>query len=490
MMDKILLAKVDRAKGYAWVRGELVRQVQTALNKNHDAKLVTDSIFGSDTANAVKSWQKQNHKAETGNLSVGDFEALTGQDAPEDFDICLQVTASFEGHDFTLAKGNFDGAILTWGIIGFTFRHGEIQTLIEAFDKNAKTEDTLNNYFDQKHFDKPLSSEFRDALQLNPAQKEAKDWAAKIAVPTNPSKLLPDWREAFEKLGDDPDMRKLQVARAKEKYWKQAVKTAQDLSLTDRQGHALCFDIHVQNGGVSKQEREAIADAIASIGGSVTPRIRRLIIADTVAENSNPKWVEDVRSRKRCLAFGEGTVHKAKYKLEQWGIPTSQQGPVTPKVRPAAAAGPQAQRFRDFFSSLSLKYFQAKEFTFLGSAHNDPTSPAFDLNALPAEDLWPRMVPTARVLERLRADLKAPVRLTSVYRTVGYNAAIKGEPDSQHTQFTAVDFFCSDGKSPEHWASLLHEYRNEGFFVGGIGIYPARQFVHIDTRGENRTFNG
>lgn len=97
--------------------------------------------------------------------------------------------------------------------------------------------------------------------------------------------------------------------------------------------------------------------------------------------------------------------------------------PTAPIIRPAVVAGPQAQRFTDFFSSLGLKYFRAKEFAFLGVAHNDPSIEEPHRNALPDEGLWPSIIPTARVLDRLRTDLMAPVRLTSVYRTEGYNSS-------------------------------------------------------------------
>ena len=36
-----------------------------------------------------------------------------------------------EGHGFTMVAGDFDGAGLTWGIIGFTLKHGEIQRIVQ-----------------------------------------------------------------------------------------------------------------------------------------------------------------------------------------------------------------------------------------------------------------------------------------------------------------------------------------------------------------------
>ena len=46
----------------------------------------------------------------------------------------------------------------------------------------------------------------------------------------------------------------------------------------------------------------------------------RKTIANVVAENSNPKWIEDVRSRKLTIALGKGTVHGAKYNVKTWGV--------------------------------------------------------------------------------------------------------------------------------------------------------------------------
>jgi hypothetical protein len=41
-------------------------------------------------------------------------------------------------HNYGLIVGKFDGAGLTWGIIGFTLKHGELSEIVlEAFAKNS-----------------------------------------------------------------------------------------------------------------------------------------------------------------------------------------------------------------------------------------------------------------------------------------------------------------------------------------------------------------
>jgi hypothetical protein len=52
---------------------------------------------------------------------------VMNQRVPAVFDRSLQLTAAFEGHGFTKLEGNFDGAGLTWGIIGFTWSNNQLQ---------------------------------------------------------------------------------------------------------------------------------------------------------------------------------------------------------------------------------------------------------------------------------------------------------------------------------------------------------------------------
>jgi hypothetical protein len=41
------------------------------------------------------------------------------------------------GHGFTIARGNWDGAGITWGIVGFALRHGELsQIILKIFSDN------------------------------------------------------------------------------------------------------------------------------------------------------------------------------------------------------------------------------------------------------------------------------------------------------------------------------------------------------------------
>jgi N-acetylmuramoyl-L-alanine amidase len=51
-------------------------------------------------------------------------------------------------------------------------------------------------------------------------------------------------------------------------------------------------------------------------------------------------------------------------------------------------------------------------------------------------------------------------------------------------KFNAIDFSCSAG-TPEIWRRVADKLRSsDKRFVGGIGVYPTRGFLHIDTRGK------
>jgi hypothetical protein len=110
-------------------------------------------------------------------------------------------------------------------------------------------------------------------------------------------------------------------------------------------------------------------------------------------------------------------------------------------------------------------------------------------NSIPPRILWANILPTLLVLDRLRARLGAPIRLLSTYRSPHYNRVVGGESKSFHMQFRAIDFTCDKG-TPDMWADALKAMRKAGAFKGGIGVYPAKGFVHVDTRGHDADWRG
>ncbi len=151
---------------------------------------------------------------------------------------------------------------------------------------------------------------------------------------------------------------------------------------------------------------------------------------------------------------------------------------------------PQEIKFQKILEAAGIRFFTAREVFFKGHSHTDPTSRAFGLNTEPPEFLWPHIIPTLRVLDTLRAQLKQPISLVSIYRSPAYNRAIKSTnpadprvltgPGSQHPRFSACDIKVKN-TSPRTVRDALLSLRRQGLFSGGIGLYPT--FVHVDTRG-------
>lgn len=319
-------------KGDRAVRGELVRRMQLALQKAGVGPSEADGIFGGDTEKAVAEFQqkqglpkaggpegchldqvppKDGHPDgwKLGQVDSLTWKALTGEEEPGLLERCLQLTADFEGHGFGKAAGNFDGAGLTWGIIGFTLKHGEVQkVLIETLQGHPGL---ITQAFG------PLEGELLAMLVQN--REVQLDWADGLSLGTRKNRLERPWEAAFETLGTFPEVQAAQLWRV-DRYWQVALRDAGRFDLTSDPGLALCFDLAVQNGGVDfDAEERRIRRWLAANPGATEPE-KRVCLAEVVAENSRAPYVEDVRQRKRALATGEGTVHGARYRLADWGI--------------------------------------------------------------------------------------------------------------------------------------------------------------------------
>ncbi|HEX2094871.1 MAG TPA: D-Ala-D-Ala carboxypeptidase family metallohydrolase [Longimicrobiaceae bacterium] len=170
--------------------------------------------------------------------------------------------------------------------------------------------------------------------------------------------------------------------------------------------------------------------------------------------------------------------------------PASGESPETVGAAAAAPVPSPAQRFEQFIDGFGFPSFRGSEFTPYWTRVRNGVQ-----NSVPPEELWPNLLPTLVVLQRFRDEIGSPVRLLSTYRSEAYNAAVGGAGESQHTRFRAIDFTVAAG-TPAQWAARLRSFRGRMFrnpgtgsqfeFRGGIGVYPASHFVHLDTRGVDR----
>ena len=279
-------------------RGPIVWDLQRALAAQ-GAVIDIDGIYGGQTERAL---------APSG---VCDFErwvAVTGRPVPPAAIRALQLTAAFEAHGFTKVAGNFDGAGLTWGLIGFTLKFGMVQQILkEVYQKHREL---LEKAFG------PLGARMEKLAKEPLARQMA--FAEEISVPPRKTSISAPWQLGFEALGAMPEVQAIQLRVADEHYLQPAIATWKSLGLQSEQSLALCFDIHVQNGGLKKATREAI---VAAMKAKKMPELAvRKLIAVQVADSANPKYREDVLSRKMTLATGAGRVHGENFVTADWGV--------------------------------------------------------------------------------------------------------------------------------------------------------------------------
>lgn len=283
-------------------KGGLVAELQSGLLRRGFDPLGLDGVFGRDTVRAVERFQQDAGTPVTGSVSDHEWMTLTGRDVPGIEERCLQLTSSFEGHGYTLIQGNWDGAWLTWGIIGFTLKHGEIQEIVRAIQQRAPA--IIDSAFGTD------AAELLRRMDSPPEDQEA--WANTIS---RGARVVEPWRSGFERFGSFPEVQAVQNARAHAAYFLPARATAERLDLITERGMALCFDAQVQNGGV----RQSIQNALLAM--SAVPEQERLqTMATAIATNARPEFRADVLSRKMTIAQGQGTVHGRTILLVNWGV--------------------------------------------------------------------------------------------------------------------------------------------------------------------------
>ena len=284
-------------------KGALIVDLQNGLVREGLA-LGVDGDFGRRTQDAVRAYQTSRGAAQTGVVDTDEWTLLTGKPVPPLFERCLQVTAAFEGHDYTVAAGNWDDAWLTWGVIGFTMKFGRVQEIVRAVAASAPQ--CVQDAF---------GANASVLLETMSATNEEQTEGAQSISAAGGRTLVEPWQSAFAAFGGFPEVQAAQRACARERYFNPALAAAGSLGLTTELGVALCFDIHVQNGSVAKAVRDALP-----VLGPADQRARREAIANGVADNSKLEFRENVRRRKLAIATGAGTANGVSVVLANWGL--------------------------------------------------------------------------------------------------------------------------------------------------------------------------
>lgn len=88
------------------------------------------------------------------------------------------------------------------------------------------------------------------------------------------------------------------------------------------------------------------------------------------------------------------------------------------------------------------------------------------------------------LLQRIRTHFRAPVTITSAYRSPCHNKKVGGAKTSQHLYGIAADIQVK-GVAPKTVAAYVEQLMSD---KGGIGIYPT--FVHVDVRKMKSRWRG
>lgn len=286
--------------------GGIVGDIQRGLVSVKCDPGAIDEVYGQGTLRAVNQVQLNNGLPVTGEVDDVTWSGFMARPIPALFERSLELTAAFEGHNYTLAVGDFDGAWLTWGIVGFTMKFGKVQEII------AETNQVHPELIQQAFGD--AAGTLMQIMGSMPDQQ--KNWADSISIN---GRLAAPWRQQFQTLGDFPEVRAIQRQIAHDDYYTPCLTTARAFGLQSELGLALCFDIHVQNGSINSTARSLIQKQLSG-NPNPTEAVLRQIIANAVADAGIPAFREDVRSRKIAIATGAGSVHGASYDLSNWGL--------------------------------------------------------------------------------------------------------------------------------------------------------------------------
>lgn len=270
-----------------------------------------DGLFGRQTEAALSALQKDRGLAITGTVSDTTWAALMRSTEPPIFERSLQVTASFEGTGFTQVVGNFDGAGITWGIVGFTLVDGELGTVLSQV--NQRYPDLIGKAFGHD------ADEIMRVTSDQTTRAEKLAWADTISRGASKYNVADPWKTYFGDLGNYREVQIIQVDRARDVYWSIALGDLKALQLGEELDFLLLFDVAVQNGGMKAKGRLRNALAEFQSQAPKTAQAKREIVAQVVADTIG-KYKQDVLARKLAIATGAGNVHSANYVLSDWGF--------------------------------------------------------------------------------------------------------------------------------------------------------------------------
>lgn len=305
--------------------GDDVARIQKALKDAGFYQGEPDGVFGSQTETALKNFQTASGLGADGIVGPATWGKLFPSSVSAAKEVsggldsrCLALTGSFETGKFSpecfaTMTGNFDGQGMSFGALQWNFGQGTLQTLLKEMFANHQ--DIASGIFGEN------LGKLQQAI--SGGKEAALSFAASIQDQAKHT-ITDPWRQMFRALGLTPEFQAIEV-RGAATYYQKGIRLCQDYGLWSQRGRALMFDICVQNGSIGDSVKALIMADFGKLPQSASPEETELakmrIVANRRAEAANPKFVEDVRRRKLCIAEGKGVVHGITYDLAaQFGL--------------------------------------------------------------------------------------------------------------------------------------------------------------------------
>lgn len=287
-------------------QGGIVGDIQCGLVASQCDPRHCDEVVVQRTPRAVTQLQFSNRLPWMSDIDNVTWAAFMPKPVRSFFDRSPEMTTVFERHSYTLAVGDFEDALLTLRIVGFTTTFGKVQT-------NILETNQLHPEIIEQTFGDNAGTLIRIA-RSTPDQR--KSWAYSISIDGRLATLR---RQQFRASGSLPEVREIQLQVARVDRYLLCLTTPRDVGLQSELAIALCFDIDVQKGSITYTAQTLIQKELNSSPNRPEAE-RRQIIANAAGSAAIPAFRDDVRSTKIAIATGQGSVHSASYDLNSWSL--------------------------------------------------------------------------------------------------------------------------------------------------------------------------
>jgi hypothetical protein len=261
-----------------------------------------------------------------------DFDGVTWPDELTEDDraaleIALNISGSYEGGDaWANLSDNFDGQGVSVGLLNQCLGQGSLQPmLIRMRDEHPQSLKALvspdhlksllamlakwqtapaqeSSLGPPSALDEPGD---RVVLKTTAADKASVDWAAANLYAGG--KFQPLWKSELGALAASREYVSIQISAAVEDH-DRALSEEGEIGVRELRSYLMLFDVVVQNGRLYPEDLSDYAAYVKKTpkAGS-TARLEKLL--ELRLRHVRSKYVEDVRSRKRAIILGTGTVH-------------------------------------------------------------------------------------------------------------------------------------------------------------------------------------